>query len=229
MLGLLDAVPEPLTAERNFMEAISLARRDRTVEALAVLDYLAAEAPPPADARRPWPVPHPDAYELTVWRGVTLMYAGQMDSAREALDAAAQRDPGRPEAYYFRGMLEANAGRPDVARNYLKNALAGAARLAPAWEALATLDLDADKVEIALQSLARAVEINPRRATAHFLRAIAHAKLSQAEPAAAALRVAFQLDPTLLSEAQQADVLKRLFTPAQLDALAAEAAGGDHP
>ncbi len=229
VLGSLDAVPDPLTAERNFLEAVSLARRDRTVEALAVLDFLAAEAAPAADPRRPWPIPRPTAYEVAVWRGVTLMYAGQMESAREALDAAAQLDPGRPEANFFRGVLEANAGRSDVARTYLKNALAGSARLAPAWEALATLDLEADRIEAALESLARAVEINPRRATAHLLRAIAHAKLSQAEPAAAALRVALRLDPSLLTEARQVDVFKRLFTPAELEALAADGADGEPP
>ena len=148
------------------------------------------------------------------------MYANQLEAARKALDEAARLDPGRPEAYYRRGILEAWDGKSEVAAGYLKNALASSARMAPAWEALASLELDADKVDAALEHLGQAIEIDPYRASAYYLSAIAHAKLSQAEQAADDLRKAFQLDPGYLEEAKQIEVFQRLFAPGVLERLA---------
>jgi hypothetical protein len=53
--------------------------------------------------------------------------------------------------------------------------------------------------------------------------AIAHAKVSQKGPAEEALRTAFHLDAGYLAQAKQTEVLLNLFTPAELDALAAAA------
>lgn len=219
----IEGVPEELVGEYNFLYAVTLTFAERTVEALAVLDYLAAEPvpeQPPAGA--PWPLPYPDRYEVLVWRGATLMYANQMEAAREALEQAAAVDPGRPEAYYRRGVLEAWAGNADAARDYVKNALASSARMVAAWEALASLELEANEVEPALEHLAKSIELNPFRASAHFLMGIAHAKLSDAAAAEAALRAAFRLDAGFLDEAREVEVLTRLFSPGELERMAAD-------
>jgi tetratricopeptide (TPR) repeat protein len=167
-----------------------------------------------------WPWPRPGRYQIEVWRGTTLMLAQQSEAARQALQQAATLDPGRPEAQYYLGLLEARAGRPDVAKMYLKNALASAPRMVPAWEALASLEINEGEIDLALQHLSQAVSINFRRAPAHFLVALAHAKVSQKGPAAEALRITFQLDPDYLANAKQTEVLLNLFTPSELEALA---------
>ncbi|MCK4342942.1 MAG: tetratricopeptide repeat protein [Phycisphaerae bacterium] len=222
-LAALHDVPAAWEAEYNFLQAASLARAGRTVEALAILEYLAAHLPEKkvaAEAAPAWPPPGPDRYEIAVWRGVTLMHAQQPEAAREVLLQAAQLDPARPDAYYNLGILEGRAGQRERAKSYLQNALACSARLAPAWEALALLELNAREVDQALEHLATALELNPRRASAHFLLALAHAKLSRREPAAAALETAFRLDPLLLTQAKQTKVLLDLFTPGEMDLLA---------
>jgi tetratricopeptide (TPR) repeat protein len=224
VLSTVQSVPAELGPERSFLLAVSLAHSGRTVEALALLDGLAAEGKPAeeATAAGAWPWPQPSRYEIEVWRGVTLSLARQPEAARQVLQAAAGLDPARPEAHYYLGVLEAQAGRPEVAKMHLKNALAASARMVPAWEALASLEINEGELNLALQHLSQAVSINVRRAMAHFLMAVAHAKASQKGPAEEALRITFQLDSSYLAQAKQTEVLLALFTPAELDALAAE-------
>ena len=224
VLSTVHDVPAELHAEHSFLVAVSLARAARTVEALAVLEGLLAETRPGPEAAVAggWRWPRPDRHELEVWRGVTLMLAQQPEATRDVLQRAAGAAPDRADAHYYLGLLEARAGRGEIAKSHLKNALARAPRLTPALEALALLEIDEGQVPAALQHLSQAVAINFRRAPAHFLTAIAHAKLSEAEPAAAALRITFQLDERYLAEAKQTDVILKLFTPDELDRLAAE-------
>lgn len=223
VLATIADVPEEWAREHAFLTAAAWAREGRCVEALAVLDWLAATAAPP-----PAPVsgaaPPPGRYEIEVWRGVTLMFAGRTEAGRQALRDAAELDPARADALYYLGVLEARVGRTELAIMHLKNALAGSARLAPAWEVLAGLELDAGRVDEALAHLDQALQINPRRASAHFLRALVYAKVSRPEPAHEALRRALQLDPAYLEAARQADVLVRLFPEEELEQLAAAAA-----
>lgn len=230
VLSTLPPVPEKLMPEYSFLLAASLGHGGQTVKALAILDGLQADETATTEAASPedrvWPWPRPDRYQIEVWRGVTLTLAQQPETARQVLQQAAELDPGRPDAQYYLGVLEARLGRPDVAKMYLKNALASAARLVPAWEALASLEINEGEINLALQHLSQAVSINFRRALAHFLMAIAHAKVLQKGPAAEALRITFQLEGSYLAEAKQTEVLLNLFTPAELDELAAEPAAG---
>lgn len=222
VLAAIKDVPEGLSAEHSFLQAISLARSGRTVEALAILEYLAAHLParePGAAAPRAWWLPTPSRHELALWRGVTLMRAGQTEAARQALRETTELEPGRAAAHYYLGLLEARAGNNERAKLHFQNATARAAQLAPAWEALALLEIDGDELDAAVEYLNRAIQINARRASAHFLMAIAHAKRSQREPAAAALRLAFRRDERYLAEARQTEVLTRLFAPEEMDEL----------
>lgn len=225
--------PPELAAEQAFLVAAARARTGRMAEALALLDGIAAGGPaaPAAPARDAaasrlalWPAPAPSRYEIEVWRGIALMQAHQTEAARQVLQQAQELDPSRPEAAYYRGVLEERVGRSEIAVSHFKNALANNPRWAPALEALASLAIDAGQINLALQHLARAMEVNPRRASAYFLTALAHAKVSRPEPAGEALRAAFRLDPRYLDEAKQTEVLLRLFTSADLERLAAEAA-----
>ncbi len=228
VMASIDEAPAPLAAERSYLQAIAYTRAGRTVEALAVLDSLAADleegslAPTPAPPAEPWGAPAPSGYEIAVWRGVTLLEARQIDAAREALRRAAENAPQRPLAHYYLGRLEIDAGRHDLAENHLLNATACDADFAPAWESLAVLALNRDQIDDALAHLEEVVRINPRRASAHFAQAIAHAKRSEGEPAGAALRKAFQYQPRYLEEAKHTEVLLRLFSPDQLDQMAQE-------
>ncbi|MEW6197859.1 MAG: tetratricopeptide repeat protein [Planctomycetota bacterium] len=222
IIATVGDTPDEWSREHAFLTAAAWARAGRCVESLALLDWLAAGPTPttaPAVA-----APQPSRYEIEVWRGVTLMLAGQSDAARQALRNAAELDPACPDALYYLGLLEARLGRTELAIMHLKNALAASARLAPAWEALAGVELDAGRIDDALDHVTQALRINPRRGSAQFLLALACAKVEQAAPAEEALRRAFQLDPQYLDVAKQTEVLTRLFPPDALERLAVDAA-----
>ncbi len=245
VMNPLPRVPPELEDERMFLQAVALIQQNqKLVEALSLLDFLAdkggdespaaavagkadREAPgspqsrPAANARHPAdPPPEPDGYDIATWRGVALMRGRQTETARQVLDAAAAMRADRPEAYYWRAMLEIREDQPETARNYLQNALATDARYAPAWEALGSLALNAGNLDAAVENLQKAVTANDRLASAHFLLAVAHAKASRREPAAAELQTTFQIDPAYLERAQQTEVLTRLFTADELKAMA---------
>ncbi len=197
-------VPDAVLPRLNFLRAVLAIQQDRMPEALAILDNLLAE--------------HPDDYDFRTWRGVALLAARQFQAAREALSHA--RDyPDRPLAWYWRGMLELRAGNPDQAVPFFEHALTASQRYAPAWEALGTIALNRGDLPTALQNLENAVVANPRRGSTHFLIAIIHAKTLQPSATADALRTAFRCDPALLDDARQTEVIRRLFTDEELDAL----------
>lgn len=229
VMATVPAVPSELDAERNFLQAVVLIQRDEQLaEALGILNYLAdrdqSPRTPATNDEPPLMVPPvPDDYEIGTWRGVALMRGNQVESARRVLDDAARQRADRPDAYYWRAMLEIRQGRTDTACDYLQNALATSARFAPAWEALGQIALNAGDLGSALDNLEKAIEANERRASAHFLVAVTYAKASQSEPAAEALKAAFLLDPGYVETARQTEVLTRLFTSEGLEQLAADA------
>ncbi len=205
VLDALGPLPDELIPERDYLRAVWLVQEGQLAEALAILDYLLEL--------------HPDDYDVQTWRGVALLQAGQFEAAREAL-AHAEQTPGRPEAWYWLGVLEIEAGHPEAALPHLQRCFAASARYAPAWEALGTLALNRGDLPTALANLGNAVQLNPRRASAHFLTAIVHAKASRREEAAQALQEAFFLDETLLETAKQTEVLTRMFAEQELENLA---------
>jgi len=208
LLASLGEVSERAMPELNFLRATLAIQRGQLPEALAILDNLLAE--------------QPDDYELRTWRGVTLLFAGQFQAAREAL-AHAQEQPDRPEAWYWSGMVELQAGNTEEAIAFLEHALAASHAFAPAWEALGTIALNEGDVSTALRNLTNAVNVNPRRAPAHFLLAIVHAKASRPRETADALRTAFRLERSFLDVAKQTEVISRMFSEDELDALASDA------
>ena len=228
VMATLSSVPNELEAERNFLRAVALIQKnERLVEALGILDYLREHL---VDAREPttadethitYTPPIPDSYEIATWRGVTLLRGGQTDSARQTLEAAAELQAVRPEAYYWLATLEIRAGHDDAAQEFLNQALDSSARFAPAWEALALIALNRGDLDATLEIIGKAIEANERRASAHFLHALAHAKANRRGPAGAALRKAFLLDPDYLNKAKQTELLERIFTTQDLEALAA--------
>ncbi len=213
------AVPEAASAQVNYLRAVLAIQRGQLPEALAILDNLLSEPRPSASGQPAPGLPAPDDYELRTWRGVALLYAQQFQAAREAL-AVSEKYPDRPEAWYWLGVLELRAGNTDQAVPYLEHALAASYGFAPAWEALGTLALNQGDLATALEHLTKAVNANPRRASSHFLLAIIHAKASRPAEAAEALRTAFRLGPSLLETAKQTEVISRMFSADELDALA---------
>ncbi len=206
LLASLGEAPESALAQLNYLRAVLWIQQGKLPEALATLDNLLAE--------------QPDDYELRTWRGVALLYARQLQAAREAL-AHAEQHRDRPEAWYWRGILELQAGNVDEAITALQTALAASSRCAPASEALATIALNRGDLLTALQNIEHAVNVSPRRASAHFLLALIHAKASHLAETAAALRTAFRLDPAFLDTARQTEAIRGLFSEDQLAALAA--------
>jgi tetratricopeptide (TPR) repeat protein len=205
LVNTFDVAQEADPAQVNFLRAVLAIQQDRLPEALAILDQLLADSP--------------GDYDFQTWRGVALLSARQFEAAREALKIA-DAHPDRPEAWYWRGVLEVRAGSPDDAIPFFEKALAASQRHAPTWEALGTIALNRGDLPAAMQDLEHAVAANPRRASAHFLIAIIHAKTLRPTATADALRTALALDPSLLEEAQQTEVIRRLFTDDELEALA---------
>lgn len=203
------SVPPELAGERDLLRAVLLVREGRLVEALGILDYL-------ADQRA-------EDYDVLTWRGAALVKARSYEEARKAL-AHAERYPQRPEAWYWRAMIELRSGHADAAARLLEAALTASPQYAPAWEALASLALERRDLATAVQNLTLAIQANPRRSTARLLLAIAHAKASRRDEAGQALREALHLDPALLETARQAEVIARLFEPEELEQMAAEVA-----
>ncbi len=226
VLNQIVEVPAELTAEHSFLTAVAMTGAGRTVEALAILDWLAGLPEPQVTTEGSvsggWLVPRPTAYEIHVWRGVTLMFAQQVEAARQALNYAVALDQRQPEATYFLGVLEARCGRRQMAESHLRNTLTGTPGYPPACEALALLEMEDGRISLALEHLRQALSVNPRRAGAYFLLGVAYARIGQAEPAADALRQAFHLDPVYLEEARHTEALLRLFTVTELEGLAAE-------
>ncbi|MEW6251962.1 MAG: hypothetical protein AB1716_15075, partial [Planctomycetota bacterium] len=108
-----------------------------------------------------------------------------------------------------------------LAMSHLKNALACSARLAPAWEALALLELDNGRLDEALEHAQQAIAANGRRAAGQFLLARIHAHLGQKAAAAEALLRAFTLDPAYVAQARGTEAITGLFSAAELATLAA--------
>ncbi len=202
----LDRAPADFAFERDLLKAVAAVHENRLVEALAVLDYLVEQRPGDYDAR--------------VWRAAALVMARSYEAARAALQIASEQ-PSRPEAWYWLGVLELQTGNTEGAESAFDLALVAAPRYAPAWEAKATFALESRDIDLAVQNLSTAIQAAPRRSSAHFLLAIAHAKMSRREPAADALRTALSLDPSWLERALEADVLTRLIDPAEMSQMAA--------
>lgn len=219
----LQAPPTHL-AVLDLLRAVAYVHTGRNVEALGALEFLTAHVAEAARTRWWWP---PTRYEVGVWRGVALATVGQAEAGREALLAAAQLQPGGAAAYYQLGLLEAAAGQDERAATYLRNATTNAPEHPGPWQALGLLALNAGNIDEALADLRHAIELNPQRAAAHFALALAQAKLAQREATWAALRTAVQLEPHLLAEAQQAEIITRLFTPAELQGLLQPAPGDE--
>ncbi|MBK8913073.1 MAG: tetratricopeptide repeat protein [Phycisphaerales bacterium] len=208
LVNQIDRAPPahpPLAVQRDFLLGVALLHNERAGEALALLDGAAAARP--GDCL------------IQAYRGVALLRTRQVAAAREALAQLTEAQPGCPHGWYWKGVLEAGQGRNDDAAAAFDAALAASARFAPAWEARGSLALGRGELMAALEGLARAAELEPRRATAHFLIAIAHAKASRPEQAAAALRVLFAIDPSYVDRALQADVIRKMFGPDELAAL----------
>lgn len=217
-------VPQDLQLARNFLQAVSNVQSgERLAEAYSILEYLAEQL---AERGRAQPDRitaslQPTPQEIATWQGVALMRGNQTESAREAFTHAISMSADRPEPSYWRAMLEIREGQYSAATDYLQNALAASARYAPAWEALALLSLNDGDVEGAVSLLERALDINPRLSSAHFLAALAHAKVQRRDAAAEALRTAIELDAGYLEKARRTPALSELFTEEELEALAA--------
>jgi len=212
VLASLESVPPELADERDYLRAVLFVREGRLVEALGAFDYL-------ADRR-------PEDYDVLTWRGAALVKARSYEEARKAL-AHAEQHPQRPEAWYWRALVELRSGNVESAARLLEASLTASPQYAPAWEALAGLALERRDLATAVQNLALAIQANPRRASAHMLLAIAHAKASRRDEAEQALREALRLDPAVLETARRAEVITRLFEPELLEQMAIELAATD--
>ncbi len=212
VLASLESVPPEQADERDFLRAVLFVHEGRLVEALGVLDYLTGQ--------------RPEDYDVLTWRGAALVKARSYEEARKAL-AHAEQHPQRPEAWYWRALVELRGGNVESAARLLEASLTASPQYAPAWEALAGVAMERRDLATAVQNLTLAIQASPRRASAHLLLAIAHAKASRRDEAEQALREALRLDPAVLETARRAEVITRLFEPELLEQMAIEVAAAE--
>jgi tetratricopeptide (TPR) repeat protein len=214
VLAELESPPTELIPARDFLRAVISVRSGRLVEALAILDYLLEQSP--------------SDYDVRTWRSVALIEARQFEAARQAL-AFAEQTPERPEAWYWRGMLELKSGDTEAATAAFETALAALPRYAPAWEALGNMALDRRDIEAATKHFTQAIQSYPRRASAYFLRAVAHAKAGRTESTVEDLQRALTYDPRLIDAVRATDVITRMLDARRIEALAAGAGAAGPP
>jgi tetratricopeptide (TPR) repeat protein len=189
----------------NRFRALESIHREQFAVGLAILDELLQSAP--------------DDYELRLWRAICLAKAGQRDAARQAL-AHESLAVDRPEVWYWRGMVELASGNTQAAEQAYQRAVAADRGYAPAWEALGSLSLNADRVDEAIRLLSVAIDVGRERPSAYFLLAIAHARASDRLATLAALQTALTLDPTLLDTALATEMIATLVDEAELRRIA---------
>ncbi|MFO0838965.1 MAG: hypothetical protein U1D55_10610 [Phycisphaerae bacterium] len=205
----LDAVSEPLRAQRDYLRAVVSVLDGHYVEAVAALDFL-------LDAS-------PNDYWLRTWRGVALLSAQKFDAARAGLSHA-ERFADRPEASYWLAILEIRCGQADAGEGRLRRLVSAIPRYAPAWEALATQAFNRGDLADAERCVTTAIQARPRRASAEFLLALVYCRQLRKQDAAAALQRAFRLDPGLLESARAAEIVTRIFDASELEVLAGSTA-----
>lgn len=195
LAGLIPHMEESAASRPRLerLRAISAVQSGNPADALATLGRLLAETP--------------GDYDLRVWRGVALLKAGRADEARQAFEVTEQT-PARPEGWYWRGMLELQSAAPDDALLSFQRALNADAGFAPAWEARAKIQFDRGDLDAATASLRAALESNERRASSHFLLAMVLARAGNASAAAASLKTAVALEPSLRAAAEQTEILR---------------------
>ncbi len=203
------AMLEPATTQPadavTFLRAVAVIHDGKADEGRALIETLLTR--------------DPDSYELRVWRAIALIESGQFEAAREALRFAEQQ-PTRPEAWYWRAMVEIRSGNEDAAAAFLSEALGASESYAPAWEALGVLALNRDDVDSAIDYLRQAVHTAPWRASAHMVLAIAYARAARREEVLRELREAVRLDPSLLARAREAPALRAVLTRRDFEQLA---------
>ncbi len=205
LLEQVSTAPAPTLESLNFLRAAADVHAGRLAEAVGILDHLL--------------VKHPDDYELLLWRGIALLQADRPQLARATLDRATKHVR-RPEAWYWRGVVELRADNAVGAAVFFHKALAAAPGYAPALEGLAIASLEQGDPAAAARNLQRVLKSEPDRAEAHFLLARTLATQHQRDAAARELRRALQLDPEFISRARQAPELTAMFSESQLQAMA---------
>lgn len=208
LLETLASPPPALRAAHNFLHAALFVHRERLTEAVAILEGLLEE--------------RPDDAELHVWRAAALVKARQYAAAREALRGTLEIRADQPDAWHWLGMLEMAEGNLDQAGRSFQQALAASRHYAASWEALGTIALNAGDLETAAANFGGAVRANPRRASAHLLLAVTHARAQRREEALASLRRAAALDAGALETARRTPVLREAVGEGALDALEEE-------
>jgi tetratricopeptide (TPR) repeat protein len=118
-----------------------------------------------------------------------LHRSGEVDRAIAVLEEAVRIEPDYEWAWESLARFSAERGKPSHALD-LARSLAESLGETRAWVRLAKLELSVDTPEASLESLERAIRINPRSAKAHDQRAVALAQLRRFEDAEAACRPA---------------------------------------
>jgi len=138
----------------------------------------------------------PDLLIAHINLGVLLTGRGRTQEALRVLDAAVKRAPRSPGVYLARGMTRMAAAQPDAAVTDFEVALKIDTSLV-SLTLLANAHLSMERLDEAKIALDRALEIDPRHAPTHVMRAYMHLAGNEIPAALASAKLATQLDRKL--------------------------------
>ncbi|MBI3192666.1 MAG: DUF3808 domain-containing protein, partial [Pedosphaera parvula] len=117
--------------------------------------------------------------------------SGDRKKAAEQLEAIVRNNPSNAKAYLFLGSLAADAKKYNDAANYLQKALLFQPELpAEVYYTLTGIQINTDKPETALQTLAKAREKFPVRFVTEFYTGLAYSRMKQYAQAVKSLTAA---------------------------------------
>ncbi len=147
--------------------------------------------------------------EARYWLALALVRAERPAEALPLLADATLADD--PAAHVVRAHATMQLGDSATVDAALRAALAIAPRHYGANELAAVLELNRGEWRAAAERLRTVIAQRPRRASAHFLLALAQARAGQIDEARRALARALELDPSYRQSAEQAEVLAPLL------------------
>ena len=105
--------------------------------------------------------------------------SGDRKKAVEQLEAIVRKEPSNAQAYLFLGGLAADEKKYEDAAGYLEKALIFRPELEPLYFDLAGLQINLDKAQTALETLAKARARFPAKFRTEFLSALAYSRMKQ--------------------------------------------------
>lgn len=130
----------------------------------------------------------PDSYPAHYVLGNVLVKTGDLTGGIREYETAIRISPQQPRTYYQMGRALEAAGKESDAVNAYQEALARDDNYAPAYCAIAKLELRSNQLQAAVEHLNRALQANPAFQDSYFLLVQAYARLGDKDKSRSILK-----------------------------------------